>query len=722
MPFASWVSDRSALVPLGRLAACARCALIAVLLAVGPVARIAPAAAQSPASGAITLTSQDIWVQRSNVPLRLGLKVRSSIPAHDLLVSVALYAEPDQSALASRDEFEATLAGQLAGLNQLAPTAEFTLHTISDAHGAVRIYVSGSELAGRVPRRLSPDEAVFQLPCPPSYGGCGGVYPLEVSLDDVLTGQPLDSFTTYVVVVPSPVAPQSRLRFSFIVPVGASLALTAGGRPVVPARTLAEMDTIADAEASWSKLPLTEYLYGQFLLALARNPKHARLESTVAYGGLDTLVAGPFSAVDPTRLVRSGLEADLTSQIDRSDAVFTKVFHSAANPDVYVATTPIGTRALAALAADGVRYLVVPRASLESVTGGPPDAVQWPYTLSAPFVIQGSKVKGLQADDGLESHLTAAGGPVLRAEQLLADLAEIYFDSPDFQSPRGVALVAPDSWLPKLSFLGAMLRGLRSSPIVTTVPIGELFATVPLGSCQAPPAEVTGCSAAVRSLSNPDLAGKASVTSGQLGVARAQLAELTSVIPTGASTIHNIEDAILLAETAGLTGNLRRAYLSAPLDAMHKLGSELGLPSGRTVTVTASSARFPIAITSGSKTPVHVVLAISGQDLSSSSAIPVVLKHGTTSFIVRVHTRTSGDSSLQLQLLSPEGHLQLSRAELTIRSTAISGVAIGLTVGAAAFLFFWWFRSASGRRRRRRKHMAGRLQQSSSETAQGPAS
>ena len=231
-------------------------------------------------------------------------------------------------------------------------------------------------------------------------------------------------------------------------------------------------------------------------------------------------------------------------------------------------------------------------------------------------------MKGLQADDGLESHLTAAGGPVLRAEQLLADLAEIYFDSPDFQSPRGVALVAPDSWLPKLSFLGAMLRGLRSSPIVTTVPIGELFATVPLGSCQAPPAEVTGCSAAVRSLSNPDLAGKASVTSGQLGVARAQLAELTSVIPTGASTIHNLEDAILLAETAGLTGNLRRAYLSAPSTTMHKLGSELGLPSGRTVTVTSSSARFPIAITSGSETPVHVILAISGPDLSSSSAIP----------------------------------------------------------------------------------------------------
>jgi heme/copper-type cytochrome/quinol oxidase subunit 2 len=115
-------------------------------------------------------------------------------------------------------------------------------------------------------------------------------------------------------------------------------------------------------------------------------------------------------------------------------------------------------------------------------------------------------------------------------------------------------------------------------------------------------------------------------------------------------------------------------------------------------------------------------LEISGQDLSSSSDLDVVLKHGTTSFIVRVHTRTSGDSSVQLQLLSPMGHLQLSRADLTIRSTAISGVAIGLTVGAAGFFFFWWFRSASRRRRRHAKHASGQVQQSTSEAVQGQAS
>ena len=153
---------------------------------------------------------------------------------------------------------------------------------------------------------------------------------------------------------------------------------------------------------------------------------------------------------------------------------------------------------------------------------------------------------------------------------------------------------------------------------------------------------------------------------------------------------------------------------------MARLGSQIGLPSGRVVTVTSASARFPIAITSSSATPLHAVLVVSGPDLTSSSYLDVELRRGTNSLIVRVHTRTSGDSSLQLQLLSPVGRLQLARAELTIRSTAISEVAIALTVGAAAFLVVWWLRSAGRRRRRRARHAAGQLQ--ATETVREPAS
>lgn len=188
-------------------------------------------------------------------------------------------------------------------------------------------------------------------------------------------------------------------------------------------------------------------------------------------------------------------------------------------------------------------------------------------------------------------------------------------------------------------------------------------------------------------------------------------------------TISSLDDMILLAETAALDAGARRAYLSAPLAMMGKLGSDLSLPAGRTVTVTSSSARVPIAITSTSRTPIHVILLVSGPNLTTSTDVPVLLKHGTTSFIVRVGTRTSGDSTLQLRLVSPAGLIELANAEFTIRSTAISGVAIALTVAAAAFLLFWWVRSASCRRRRHTaRRSRNKPQEPTSGTVPEPAS
>jgi hypothetical protein len=545
-----------------------------------------------------------------------------------------------------------------------------------------------------------------------------------VSLVDILTGQPVtvDSFTTYVIVVPSRVAPQERLRFSFVVPLGVSPAFTATGKTAVPRGIVSGIETIARAEASWPQAPLTVDLFGQTLLGLSRSREHAKLVKALASHAA-ALVDGPFSAVNPTRLIRAGLADDLASQFDRSRQVFAKVLRSSESSRIYVATTPIGAHGLEALAADGIGQIVVPENNLASLPNGAPATTQWPYTLSGPFRIAGSTVEGLQADAGLAAHLSGPASPALRAQQLFADLAELYFDSPNFPQPRGVALVAPEYWVPATGFLSATLQGLVSSPIVTTVPISELFKAVPPGTCQEPPSRVTGCSAAVRSIVSPKLRASGSITSGQVKAARSQLAQLSSIIPSNTVTISSLDDMILLAETAALDAGARRAYLSAPLAMMGKLGSDLSLPAGRTVTVTSSSARVPIAITSTSRTPIHVILLVSGPNLTTSTDVPVLLKHGTTSFIVRVGTRTSGDSTLQLRLVSPAGLIELANAEFTIRSTAISGVAIALTVAAAAFLLFWWVRSASRRRRRHTaRHSRNKPQEPTSGTVPEPAS
>jgi hypothetical protein len=658
---------------------------------------VSPARAQQSAKGIITLTSQSAWVQRSSIPTRLQVNVRSGIAESDLLVSVALYTEPGGSALASRDEFGSTLKGALAGLSQLS-LSTFSLASVRKNGGSIDLYVGGSGLPGRVPSK-APSNEVFHLPC---AQGCDGVYPLQVSLVDTANGQSVDSFTTYLVVVPSSISSQRRLRFSFVVPLGTSLALSTDGASAVSSRAASAVATVADAEVKWPDAPLSVDLYGQMLLALERDQRYAGLSAALTSRGLDKIVTGTFSNINPTELSRVGLGKEVASQLERSEQIFAKVLYDTNLSHIYVATTPVGKRGLKALTSAGITKVVLPESNLASSPAGRPSVAQWPYTLSAPFRISGSSLEGLQADAGLAAHLSGTTSAALGAQQLLADLAELYFDAPESPSSRGVVLVAPSSWVPESKFLDAALRGLSSSPIITTVPIAGLFESVHLGSCLYPPSVVTGCSSALRAITNPPSSTSSTLTSGSLQVARAQLAQLASVIPTDAALIRNLGDTILLAESTNISAKTRQGYLSAPDATMSTLGSQLSLPAGRTVTVTSSSARFPIDITSSSATPIHAILVVSGSDLSSPATTSVVLQHGTNSLIIAVHTRTSGDSSVELKLLSPDGRLELTQAQLTIRSTAFSGVAIALTVGAAAFLLFWWIRSAGRRRRQRR--------------------
>jgi hypothetical protein len=51
---------------------------------------------------------------------------------------------------------------------------------------------------------------------------------------------------------------------------------------------------------------------------------------------------------------------------------------------------------------------------------------------------------------------------------------------------------------------------------------------------------------------------------------------------------------------------------------------------------------------------------------------------------------------------SPDGRLELVRSEVTIRSTAFSGVGVALSVGAGLFLLLWWGRHWRTVRRARR--------------------
>ena len=80
----------------------------------------------------------------------------------------------------------------------------------------------------------------------------------------------------------------------------------------------------------------------------------------------------------------------------------------------------------------------------------------------------------------------APSDPVLAAHQLVAELAQIYYEKPNDTTARGVVALAPSGWPDNPAFVDALLGALASSPIIQPVTTASLFATLgPPASCRA---------------------------------------------------------------------------------------------------------------------------------------------------------------------------------------------------------------------------------------------
>ena len=74
---------------------------------------------------------------------------------------------------------------------------------------------------------------------------------------------------------------------------------------------------------------------------------------------------------------------------------------------------------------------------------------------------------------------------------------------------------------------------------------------------------------------------------------------------------------------------------------------------------------------------------------------------GVLSLVIYAVARASGAFPIRITLESPDGHLEVGRARITVRSTAASGASLVVAMGAATFLAVWWGRNAMKGRRAR---------------------
>jgi hypothetical protein len=117
-------------------------------------------------------------------------------------------------------------------------------------------------------------------------------------------------------------------------------------------------------------------------------------------------------------------------------------------------------------------------------------------------------------------------------------------------------------------------------------------------------------------------------------------------------------------------------------------------PAKDKVTLGADDASFPLPIESGLDYNVKVVIELEGNDRVRfpEDRVEQLLKPGNNQVLIRVQTRAAGDTPVRITVRSPDDGVILAESRYTIRSTAVSGVGIVLTAGAALFLAVWWGR------------------------------
>ena len=263
------------------------------------------------------------------------------------------------------------------------------------------------------------------LGCTPSTDECEGVYAVSVALERTGSSSPLSRFTTFL---------------TYEQPGSGSAtgdALPRRPRPPRHDRWRDHHGRHADGAPRRGDHARPEPAGGERTRGSApRSGEHA-LDQFAALSG-DQMLDQPYVPINVVALAESGIGNEIGAQVDRGDQVLRS---AGLKPDggPWVDTTSTFAQGDAASLASGLQLAGASQAVI-SDTDLSSDAAS-NQTFAQPFTLDlghGSSVPAAAADSALSTRFTAdPANPVLGAEQLLAELSFVHFETPSRASRAG---------------------------------------------------------------------------------------------------------------------------------------------------------------------------------------------------------------------------------------------------------------------------------------------
>jgi hypothetical protein len=646
--------------------------------------------ADQASASTISLVQQSAWVG-PNGPFDLRLQIEN--PPAGAQISVQVY-----PAVRSRTGFAQSIEGENLGtpIRPLPPVLPIE-QLPRESDGSIRLTFPVSTTT------------------PPPLGmrvTGQGVFPVLVGLLDA-EGNDLDHFVTHLVRLPSLDSNAPPLAFSLVVPFAATPGFAPDGRPSIPERDVARLAAATDALSRTPGVPLVV------------DPIAETVEAVAAGGGAGTgMIASLTSALAGRQVLASTYvpidlgawvaapDPNATDEIERQTTSGRDGIEEllGVRPDTRTAVVnrTVTPDALTAMRATGVDQLVIPEDQLGPLSG---EAAQVTFTQRFEVVNgEGRTMRAVMADEGLASRLTATPDPVLNAHLVLADLAVLFFDRPNLS--RGAVLEVPRDAMVPVETYETLLSGLSRPSVDAGIAQGGHQIVAPLTLDDlfdvTDPATTPGRGnpVLVRPYTSDAPASLGNLPA-DVATTRAQIASFATMVANGpgATRIPGLDRQVLIAEAVGLDDETREAYLDGVVAAIDSQLAAIVTPSDQRVTLTDRSGDVPLTIENQLDYPVEVdvVLTSAKLEFPQGNVQRVTLPPSSSTVVnVAVEAKASGAFPVDVRIQSPDGSRLVGSARYSVRSTAVSGIGLLLSIGAGIFLLVWWARHWRSIRRGRR--------------------
>ncbi len=190
----------------------------------------------------------------------------------------------------------------------------------------------------------------------------------------------------------------------------------------------------------------------------------------------------------------------------------------------------------------------------------------------------------------------------------------------------------------------------------------------------------------------------------RLRLAEAVLDSYAAVLAPADGLLAPMRDILTAAMSDELDADSRRLFADVIFDVVADVATRVELIESTRITLASQTAALPVAIHNGENLAMNVIVKTTSEKLRfpDGEELRLTLEPGLNEFEIPIETVTSGDARIFITVTSPDGHLDLAGGLVNVRSTAISGLGLTVSLVSLAVLLTWWLRTVIRVRRSRR--------------------